>query len=237
MSVELKCRLKIRLAVDVDQNDFINDIKSLGVDFINVSTDWFVDTDGDIKEFQNVVIVVTYDKLKQITDRLVIPGCVLMELNTTNVVNEGINVCEKENVSLVEENVDVPTKKEVKKTSITKKKKPVKTSSGVKWSERETATLMLLSDEGLTVHDIADKLNRDYNSVYKKLKRLNKTINKEKKEPSTESVEGKSAWTEEELDLLSVNLDKNIDELVVMLKRPARQIERKIDRLLDGHER
>lgn len=269
MSVELKCRLKIRLSADVHSSYFIEKMKSLGAEFTDVSADWFVDIDGDIKELQNAIVVVSYDRVWELVDEVStnMTGVVLMELITTGVVNEGVSVvkeseeiCEKlEDAGLVKDTIDTKStedkfkalKKKVKKESkkvISQGKTQNSVNGGSKWSEKETAELMLFMDEGLSTVEIAERLGRSQNSVYKKIKRIERNAAKEntkkkvtpevsRDKKSQDTTKVTNAWTEEELDILSVNLDKDADELEKMLGRPARQIERKIDRMLDGKER
>lgn len=278
MSIELKCKLKIRLSADVNGSYFIEKMKSLGAEFTDIQADWYVDVDGDIKELQNAIVVVSYDRVWEVVDEVStnMRGAILMELLTTGVVNDGISIIKEteeiveklEDAGLVEDAATekstedkfkelkekVKTKKEVveKKDPVVEKvilqgKKHVDVSSGAKWTEKETATLMLLVDDGLPAKDIAETLGRNYNSVYKKIKRLERTDFKKKRtsdiskdvksKDTTEVIKNDNAWTEEELDILSVNLDKDVKVLEKMLGRPARQIERKIDRMLDGKER
>ena len=268
MSIELKCKLKIRLSADVRGGYFIEKMRSLGAEFTDIQVDWYVDVDGDIKELQNAIVIVSYDRVWEVVDEVStnMRGAILMELLTTGVVNDGISIIKEtediveklEDAGFVKDEVEEKStedkfkelKEKVKtKKEVVEKKDPVvnDVSSGAKWTEKETATLMLLVDEGLPAKDIAEKLGRNYNSVYKKINRLERTDFKKKRtseaskdvesKDTTEVVKNDNAWTEEELDILSVNLDKDIKVLEKMLGRPARQIERKIDRMLDGKER
>ena len=146
-------------------------------------------------------------------------------------------------------------------TSNPNSKYTAKNPGGDAWTQSEIETMTEMFKSGAAVKEVAEVLGRSRDSVATKKRRLglvNLNVKPAKKvaKPAKKNnavtpapftftpeishtyvPETVSAWTDEELDILSNNIEESAEKLAELIKRPIRQIERKRERLLDGKDR